>query len=93
MKCFHNIERSNVIMVKQQNVDEVSTTDAVENIDTNQQQGNVEGRDIINRLSKVEEDIITVFKKLDDITANIDSNNELNITRLSKIDEDNIRLF
>ena len=73
----------------QQNGKEVSATDAVEDMDTNQEYGTVEGRDITNRVSMVEQDNIKLFKKLDDMTANIDDN----ATRLCKHGEDILKLF
>ena len=80
-------------MVMPQNGEEVSATDAVENSNTNEEQSNVEGRDIINRLSKIEEDNIKVFNNQNNMAAAIVSINNLNITRSSKIEEDNIKLL
>ena len=80
-------------MVMPQNGEEVSATGAVENINTNEEQSNVEGCDIINRLSKIEADNIQLFKNQNDMAAATDSTNNLNIHRLSKIEEDNIKLL
>ena len=41
---------------------------------------------VLSRLSEVENDIVKVFKKLDDIAS-------ANITRISKVEEDNKKLF
>ena len=69
----------------EQNGEEVASTDVVEEIGTNKEQGNVEG----NWLTNVQEDTIKLFKKLDDITAAI----SLNKPRLSKVEEDNNQMF
>ena len=98
------INRSNVIMVMQQNGEEASGTDPVDGIDTNQEEGNMERNDMVNRLSKLEEANITVFEKLDNMTVSndhifkklddmenaIDSVNELNIRVLRIFDAQNI---
>ena len=86
IQLFRSVRRSNVIMVMEQNGEESPPTDGIEDIDTRQTQDNVEIRDIINRLSKLEEDNIELFKKLNDV-------NDLNITKLPKDEEDNNKVF
>ena len=98
------MRRANVVTVMQQNGEEASGTDPVDGIDTNQEEGNMERNDMVNRLSKLEEANINVFekldnmtvsndhilKKLDDMATAIDSVNELNIRVLRIVDAQNI---
>ena len=50
IKWFRSIQQSNVIDAMEQNDEEVLATDAVQEIDSNEDEGNLEGCDIIHRL-------------------------------------------
>ena len=70
--------------------EEATATDAVEESGSNEQQNNLEGRNVLNvssvvqgkqeendkRLSKLEQNVIKLFEKLDEITAAIDRIND-----------------
>ena len=75
--------RSHVILVLGQNEsEEASATDGVQDNKYDEPQNNLQGRDLINvlsRLSTLENDNIKLFKKLDDIAAAIHAINDVNI--------------
>ena len=82
LKWFRHIARSNVVkVIGQHELEEGLATDAEQQISSTESQNNLQIHDL-SRLSKVENDIIKVVKKLDDIAA-------ANITRFSKVEEDN----
>ena len=89
--------------MQQNKGEEALNTDDVQEIDSIEEKNILEGHDILNvltkleenerRLSNMEENEIKLFKKLDEMTAEIDSSNYLNIARLSKLEESIINNF
>ena len=89
--------------MQQNKGEEALNTDDVQEIDSIEEKNILEGHDILNvltkleenerRLSNIEENEIKLFKKVDEMTAEIDSSNYLNIARLSKLEESIINNF
>lgn len=76
MKYFSDVSKSNARVVAKQNSKEVFAADTAQEINAQETHYKSYRPDVINRMYRMEEDILVLFEKLDKMTTSVDGISE-----------------